>query len=298
MAPKEIKSDFDILLRYDGKEVPEFEGKIIQFLNRTTHLYTYTKDYKLVIDTINTFPHSSGIASSASGMSALALCLGSIEEQLEGNKTLDFMRKASIAARLGSGSACRSLYGGIVSWGDHKDFVGSSDEFATQLSPNQVFPSFYNFMDLILIVDEGSKKVSSTLGHSLLNEHPFASSRFQEASKNMSLIKGALKEGDLGMFTKIVESEAMMLHALMMTSNPYFMLMRPNTVAIIEKIWDFRKQSGLHPVVTLDAGANVHVLFPEEENEAIFNFANEHLLQHCQENKYICSSIGEGPKQL
>ncbi len=298
LEEKTTKDDFEILVKYDSKEIPEFEGKIIQFLNRTAHLFTFTKQFKIVINTVNTFPHSSGIASSASGMSALALCLCSIEEHVEGNKTLDFYRKASVAARLGSGSACRSLYGGLVSWGAHKDYVGSSDEFATQLSEKEVFSGFYGFKDMILLVDEGKKLVSSTLGHSLLNNHPFASARYEEAGKNMSLMKKALKEGDLGLFTHIVESEAMMLHALMMTSNPYFVLMRPNTLAIIEKVWDFRKQTGLRPVVTLDAGANVHVLFPQEEQDAIFQFAGEHLLQYCQENKYICSSIGNGPKQL
>lgn len=291
-------NDFEIVILYDGVEAPEFEGKIIQFLNRTSHLFTFTKDHKIVVNTINTFPHSSGIASSASGMSALALCLCSIEEQIEGNKTLEFKRKASIASRLGSGSACRSIYGGLVSWGAHKDYIGSSDEFASQLDSSKVYSGFYGFMDLILLVDEGAKKVSSTVGHSLLNKHPFAKARFEKANDNMSLIKEALKEGDLGLFTKIVESEAMMLHAMMMTSDPYFVLMRPNTLSILEKVWDFRKQTGLHPVITLDAGANVHVLFPPENSEAVMNFAKSDLLPYCEENKYICSTIGDGPKQL
>ncbi len=114
----------------------------------------------------------------------------------------------------------------------------------------------------------------------------------------MGLIRKALQAGDLGLFTRVVESEAMMLHAMMMTSDPYFILMRPNTLAIIERVWDFRKQTGLRPVVTLDAGANVHVLFPQEDQEAILDFAGTALLPFCEENKYICSTIGEGPRPL
>ena len=72
--------------------------------------------------------------------------------------------------------------------------------FATQLSEKEVFSGFYGFKDMILLVDEGKKLVSSTLGHSLLNNHPFASARYEEAGKNMSLMKKALKEGDLGLF--------------------------------------------------------------------------------------------------
>ena len=298
LEEKQTSNDYDLKVLYQGTEVPEFEGKIIQFLNRTSQLFTYTKDYRVVVNTVNTFPHSSGIASSASGFSALAMCLCDIEEQIEGNTTLDLKRKASIAARLGSGSACRSIYGGLVSWGEHPDLRGSSDEFATQLSSSEVFEGFYSFMDLILIVEEGKKGVSSTLGHSLLDSNPFAEVRFKQANEHMSKLKMALKEGDLALFTQIVELEAMTLHAMMMTSNPYFILMKPNTLKIIELIWDFRKQTGLHPVITLDAGANVHVLFPAQEQEAILNFASEQLLPLCQNKQYICSTIGTGPKKL
>lgn len=298
LEDKQSQNDYEVTVLYQDKEMPSFEGKIIQFLNRTSKLFTFTKDYKVVVNTVNTFPHSSGIASSASGMSALSLCLCSIEEQIEGNKTLDFYRKASFAARLGSGSACRSLYGGIVSWGAHAQFPGSSDEFATELSQSEVFEGFYSFLDLILIVEEGEKAVSSTLGHSLLDKNPFAHTRFEEANKNMTLLKDALKEGDLRMFTKIVEAEAMMLHALMMTSDPYFILMKPATLEIINRVWAFRKQTGLHPVITLDAGANVHMLFPEQEKDVILNFATEQLLPLCKNKQYICSKIGSGPKKL
>jgi diphosphomevalonate decarboxylase len=298
LEEKQSKNDYDVLVLYQGKEVPEFEGKIVQFLNRTSQLFTFTKDYKIVVNTVNTFPHSSGIASSASGLSALALCLCDIEEQIEGNKTLDFKRKASIAARLGSGSACRSVYGGLVSWGDHPSIHGSSDEFATQLSEENVFQGFYEFMDLILIVEEGQKSVSSSVGHSLLESNPFSEVRYNQANENIVKLQKALKDGDLALFTQVVESEALSLHALMMTSNPYFLLMKPNTLAIIQKIWDFRKQSGLHPVITLDAGANVHVLFPAQEKEAILAYASEQLLPLCQNKQYICSTIGTGPKKL
>ncbi len=298
LLEKTSNDDYQIKVIFEGKEAPNFEGKIIQFLNRTTHLFTFTKEYQLQIETANTFPHSSGIASSASGMSALALCLCTLEEQIENNKTLDFYRKASIAARLGSGSACRSVYGGLVSWGKHPLYPGSSDEFATVLEPTEVFEGFYGFIDAILLVDIGEKEVSSTLGHSLLEKHPFAETRYATANNNMGAIKTALKEGDIELFTKIVEAEAMMLHALMMTSNPYFILMKPNTLAIIQKVWDFRKQTGIHTVITLDAGANVHILFHEQYKETVIDFIKTDLVMHCSEKKYICSSIGNGPAQI
>ena len=73
-----------------------------------------------------------------------------------------------------------------------------------------------------------------------------------------------MKSGDLDTFIKIVELEALSLHAMMMTSNPYYILMKPNTLSIIEKLWDFRKEKNIPACFTMDAGANVHILYPLE----------------------------------
>ncbi len=62
-----------------------------------------------------------------------------------------------------------------------------------------------------------------------------------------------------------METEALTLHAMMMSSDPYFLLVRPNTIAIIEKVWAFREKNQLNLTITLDAGANVHLLYPEAE---------------------------------
>jgi len=84
----------------------------------------------------------------------------------------------------------------------------------------------------------------------------------------------------------------------MMTSNPYFILMKPNTLKIINKIWKFRAKTNSNICFTLDAGANVHVLFPEAEKEIVNNFIISELIQYCQENHYICDRIGQGATQI
>jgi len=84
----------------------------------------------------------------------------------------------------------------------------------------------------------------------------------------------------------------------MMTSNPYFILMKPNTLKIIEKIWDYRKKTSSNICFTLDAGANVHILFPEAEKEKVNTFITKHLLAFCQNNHYICDEAGTGARQL
>jgi diphosphomevalonate decarboxylase len=290
------KGDFEIY--FEGKKKDDFKPKIATFFERIEKYCPFLSAYDFVINSRNSFPHSSGIASSASGMSALALCVMSIERSLSNNEMTDayFYKKASFLARLGSGSACRSVKGSIVVWGNHEKIEGSSDLFGVEFS-DEVHSNFKNFHDTILLVDEGEKQVSSTVGHQLMYNHPYAQERFKQAEENIGKIKEILKSGDLKAFTNLVESEALTLHAMMMTSNPYFILMKPNTLKIIHKIWEFREKTNLNLCFTLDAGANVHLLYPENEKEQVNDFVVSELIQFCQNNHYICDRIGLGASQ-
>ena len=149
-----------------------------------------------------------------------------------------------------------------------------------------------------LLVDKDEKQVSSTAGHDLMNNHPFAEQRFNQAHQNLSQLKAILKNGDLEEFGALVESEALTLHAMMMTSRPYYLLFKPNTIAIIQKIWNFRKETKIPVFFTLDAGANVHVLFPKKAKEKVSDFIKNQLVAYCKNQEYICDHVGIGPKQL
>jgi diphosphomevalonate decarboxylase len=291
-------SDFSFDLLFDGKPKEDFRPKISTFFKRTEAYLPFLKTYHFTIETSNSFPHSSGIASSASGMSALALCLLDLERELNPNMDTEFfLKKASFIARLGSGSACRSVQGNIMQWGTHKDTLNSSDLYAIKY-PYKVNDVFKNYQNTILLVDKGSKQVSSSLGHNLMHDHPFAEQRFDQAHKNLTKMESIFEEGNLLEFIKIVESEALTLHAMMMTSMPYFMLMKPNTLEIINKIWAFRASSKTHVCFTLDAGANVHVLYPENEKEKVYQFINNELVAYCENGQYICDQIGNGAEKL
>ncbi len=297
---------FDVI--FEGAKNEGFKPKIETFFKRIDAYLPFLKTYHFTIETSNTFPHSSGIASSASGMSALALCLVDLEKQLiasdasleEQDRSVEedyFVKKASFLARLGSGSACRSIEGDIVVWGEHDEIEGSSDLYGVRYL-EEVHENFKNYHDTILLVDKGEKQVSSTVGHDLMHGHPFAKERFGQAEENITKIKAILKSGDLKAFIALIESEALTLHAMMMTSMPYFILMKPNTLEIINKIWAFREETGLHIGFTLDAGANVHVLYPENEAEEIYEFINTELVAYCQNGHYICDRIGFGACKL
>lgn len=291
-------NDFSFDLFFEGEEKPSFKPKIETFFKRIVTYLPFLKGYHLKIETSNSFPHSSGIASSASGMAALALCLLEIEKLGDPAMTDDFFdRKASFLARLGSGSACRSITGNLVQWGNHPEIGISSDLYGIQY-PFKIHPVFNTYHDTILLVHKGQKTVSSTVGHGLMKGHPFAKNRFEQAHQNLKDLQPIFTEGNLSDFIKIVESEALTLHAMMMTGQPYFLLMKPETLSILEKIWAFRKQTGLHACFTLDAGANVHLLYPESEKEKTIQFVQSELVAHCENGHYICDRVGNGSKKL
>jgi len=294
----QAKNGFSFSLLFEGKPKEEFKPKIQKFFERIAIYCPYLKAYHFTIDTENTFPHSSGIASSASGMAALSMNIMSLEKALHPEMTdAYFYQKASFLARLGSGSACRSVKGSIVVWGNHTEIEDSSDLFGVEF-PSKIHENFNNYQDTILLVDKGEKQVSSTVGHDLMHNHPFAEQRFAQAHENLSALKTVLETGNLQEFIKIVESEALTLHAMMMTSMPYFILMKPNTLEIINRIWKFRTETKIPVCFTLDAGANVHVLYPENVRDPVLQFIKDELVGYCQNGQYICDAIGKGSQLI
>ena len=131
-----------------------------------------------------------------------------------------------------------------------------------------------------------------------MHNHPFAERRFEQAHENIDQLIPIFENGDLEAFIKIVESEALTLHAMMMTSMPYFILMKPNTLQIINAIWKYRNETKTPVCFTLDAGANVHVLYPENVKESVLQFIQSELVGYCQNGQYLCDQIGFGAATL
>jgi diphosphomevalonate decarboxylase len=280
---------------FEGKESPAFGQKIQVFVKSIIPAFPFLTELDLVIESKNTFPHSSGIASSASSMSALVMCLIEIERQIT-SAEID-LQKASFFSRLGSGSAARSVFPHAAEWGFSENIKGSSDEFAISLSDN-LHPIFKTYRDSILIIHSGTKSVSSRAGHALMENNPFAEVRYQEARNNTVLIMNALQNGDLEKFIDVTESEALQLHALMMTSNPSYILMQPGSLAAISAIRNFRKQSSVPLCFTLDAGPNIHLLYPEEYRESVSDLIHNELLPLCHNNEWIDDCVGTGASKL
>lgn len=283
----------------NGQVNAVFKSRIQKYLESLVPFFPFLQHAQLHIDSESSFPHSAGIASSAAAFSALALCICSIEETI-GREAADgdeFLRKASFISRLGSGSACRSLYDGMVLWGKTDLQAGSSDDFAIRLGESKVHRSFLNIKDSVLIVNSDRKKVSSSAGHALMHHHPYREQRKEQASANLKKLLNALEKGDMSLFGKVIENEALSLHSLMMSSNPGYILMHPNTIRLLEKIRDFRTETGIQAYFTLDAGPNIHLLYSEADATHVIPFIKDELAGLCQNGRWIDDGMGPGPQK-
>jgi diphosphomevalonate decarboxylase len=281
---------------FEDKENPAFAEKIQRFLNQIASYFPFLNQLSLTISSSNTFPHSSGIASSASAMSALVMGVLAIENKLKNTHKTDLI-KASYFSRLGSGSASRSVFPVAAVWGKTTFLAKSSDEFAIPVAED-LHPIFQDFYDSILIIDSGTKAVSSRAGHALMDNNPFAPARYEQAHQNMQQIYAAMQSGDLDTFIRITEAEALQLHALMMTSDPGYILMQPNSLAAIHAIRSFRQSTQTPLCFTLDAGPNIHLLYPASAREKVLPFIEKELLPLCAHSFWIDDKVGQGASAI
>ena len=155
----------------------------------------------------NNFPTGAGIASSAAAFAALSLASSRALGLELAEKDL------SRLARLGSGSACRSVPAGFVEWNAG---TGDGNSYAFSVAP----PQHWDLVDCITVVASGHKSVGSTEGHALAGSSPLQAARVADAPRRLDLARRALLERDFPALAEIVEQDSSMMHAVMMTSSP------------------------------------------------------------------------------
>ncbi len=203
--------------------------------------------------TENSFPTGAGIASSASGFSALTLAA----TEAMATPPEDWA-EASILARLsGSGSAARSVLGGYVQWPEDVDAEGELP--AIQLAP----AAHWNLRDVVAVVDSAPKGVSSRDGHRRAPSSPRFAPRLEELGARLETVREAIKSRDIETLGETIESEAIDLHHVAMSSKPPIYYWRPGTFAVLWSIRSLRAE-GVPVYATIDAGPNVHAICPAE----------------------------------
>ncbi len=280
-AAKTIVKSFE----FEGQQNEQFKNKIQKYLDSVSA--NFKEQVELSIKSENSFPHSAGIASSASSMAALSCCLGDF---------FDWNLKTSSSyARLASGSACRSLFPKYAVWGKSL-FPTSDNEYA--VSFDEYDQKFEKMNDSVLIISGETKSISSSAGHQLMNEHFYKQGRVKQVNHHFEMMLKSMSEGDFDTFGQILETEAMSLHALMMSGPEAFTLLKPNSLLAIDKIRSFRQDSKLPVYFTIDAGPNIHLIYPSSAETDVRSFIDSELKSCCENELVIHDQIGNGPIKL
>ncbi len=203
----------------------------------------------------NTFPMGAGLASSAAAFAALtAAAAGALGVALDG-------AEMSRVARRGSGSAARSVYGGYVWWHAGTDDASS---FAEPLAP----PEHWDVRDVVAVVAEEEKKVSSAEGHLLAHTSPFLRARLAQVQRLLPRVREAILRRDLSALGPCIEADALAMHFVMMSSRPPLFYWAPETVALLKAVQVWR-EAGVAVYFTIDAGPNVHLICEAEDVERV-----------------------------
>ncbi|VDO36969.1 unnamed protein product [Haemonchus placei] len=227
------------------------------------------EDYKFQISSTTNFPVGAGLASSAAGFAAIAFAIGSL---------FDFsLEDISVLARRGSGSACRSVFGGLVEWEAGSDPSGA-DCFATQRSPETTWPEL---RAVVLILDESEKEVGSSEGM----RRTVQTSEFMQYRANVVVperirrLIHAYESQDFPEFGRVVMSDSNQLHSVCMDTFPPLKYMSDTSWQVIRAVNEFNAGSaGTRAAYTFDAGPNACVFIEQKDVAQFIEHLNRHFV--------------------
>lgn len=231
------------------------------------------------VASVNDFAAATGLASSASAFAALTVAgFAALGARVD-------PREASTWARLGSGSAARSVFGGFVRWRTAATHEGS---FAEEIAP----ASHLDVHDVALTFSQEAKKVGSLEGHATAESSPLHATRLAEVNRLLPTLASAIAERDFATIGEIAEADALLMHAVMMTSAPSLVYWLPETVAAIRAARRWREERGIDVYFTIDAGPNVHFLCRGKDARAVAELAQDEL----RPESLLVSPPGEGAR--
>lgn len=265
----------------NGKE--DKIGKVKRVLDEvrtlaSSSLYARVQSY-------NNFPTAAGLASSASGLSAVTTAAAEALE-LSISKS-----KLSEIARKGSGSACRSLFGGFVEWRQGEKADGS-DSVAEALAPVSHWP----FKVFIAVANEKQKSEASTGGMERTREtSPYFESWIESAQKSVSEIRAAIQARDFALLAKLSESNCVRMHASAMAAMPPILYWQAETLEVIRRLWALRAD-GVKAFFTIDAGPNVVIICEPESAVRVSAMLGE--LAKLRQISVLATEVGEGARKF
>ncbi|KTD83091.1 diphosphomevalonate/mevalonate 3,5-bisphosphate decarboxylase family protein [Legionella waltersii] len=240
----------------------EGQRRYIEHLNRAKDFFGYTGGF--LIQSSNNFPHSSGLASSASSFAALTKCACLALSELTNREQPTIDEQAQLS-RLGSGSSCRSFYAPWSLW--RQDNTVSAVDLPYKTLIHQV-----------VVISSKEKNTLSRTAHHLVKTSPFYEGRGQRAKENLRLLLNALEEQDWPNVFHVCWREFQDMHQLFNTCEKPFSYMTDATNQLLTAIQKFWEKTGDGPVVTMDAGPNIHLLYRPEQTDLSRQFKIDYLL--------------------
>lgn len=252
-------------------------ARIHHFMDRFRQLHHYP--HKASITSQNNFPTGAGIASSASGFAALALAVLSASQ-------VTFQEKdASALARIGSGSASRSIPTGYTEW---QQGTAHADSYSVSIAPAQ----HWDLIDNLVLIDSQHKKTTSKQGHQIAGTSPLQQIRLASIPERVEICRQAILTKDFASLAEISEADTLLMHAVMMSSSPALFYLAPQTLSLINFIRQLRADH-LDAFYTIDAGANVHVITTSHHQQQVIQ-----AIQTAYPDFTIRSSKTGGPARI
>jgi len=256
--------------------------RVVAHLDRIRALAAFNA--KASVISHNNFPAGTGLASSASAFAALTVAACAAAGLRLSTDEL------SRLARLGSGSACRSVPGGFVLW----DACDEDDcSFGRTIAP----PNYWDLRDVIAIVESAHKATGSTEGHALADTSPLQAARVASAPARLERCRAALLSRDWPELAAVIEEDALAMHAVMMTSRPPLLYWQPATLAVLQAVRAWRAE-GLSVAFTIDAGPNVHCICPADSAPQVETLVRARSLRSAGVVRVLTSGVGGGTRVL
>jgi diphosphomevalonate decarboxylase len=243
----------------NGEEEDATTSRGVKHLDRIRKLAGIREKAKVVTE--NNFPTGTGLSSSASGFAALTVAGASAAGLKLSEKEL------SILARQGSGSACRSIPDGFVEWLD-------GDTSETSYAVTLYKPDYWDIVDVVAVVSQQKKDVSSSEGHTKAASSPFMEKRLAMHTNKMKLTKQYLQEKNFSAFGELIEEEALELHAIYITSHPSLIYLLPGTLQVMHAVKRWRAD-GLEVYFTLNTGQDIHLICQKKDAQKIVQLVEE-----------------------
>lgn len=237
------------------------QARFLKHLSRLKQYFNYTGSF--IVQSNNNFPHGSGLASSASSFAALTKCAVTALCELTQTPMLSIETQASLS-RLGSGSSCRSFFSPWALW--------INEEVDAVELP------YVDLIHQVIIISHEEKKVSSSEAHQRIQSSTSYTTRPGRAVDNLKVLLNAFEKKDWPSAAQICWHEFQDLHQLFATAAQPFSYMTDKTNEVLKTLQDFWVSQGDGPIITMDAGPNIHLLYRSDQADLALKFKHDHLI--------------------